>query len=263
MESKQNSFLVTTDEGIATMVLNRPEKYNAMDEDALDGYIEALQSIAQDDSIRSLIITGAGSAFCAGADRDSKIFSKAGPWEFWIFMQKINEMILTIRNMPKPVIAAVNGPAVGGGCNVALACDIIIASQSAYFCQIYSKIGIHPDAGGTYFLPRLVGPARACELMFTGRAVSAAEALEMGMINRVVPADRLMDTVQVLARKIAARSPMAIKMIKNSIYGSLNSDLGTVLEQEAKAVSILMFTEDHEEAMAALAENRQPVFKGK
>jgi len=263
MGDMQNTLLVKTDQGVATILLNRPEKFNAMDEDSIRESTEALKRLALDDSIRAVIITGAGSAFCAGADRDSHIFSMNGSQEFWIFMQMINEMILTIRNMPKPVIAAVNGPAVGGGCNVALACDIIIAAQSSYFCQIYSKIGIHPDAGGTYFLPRLVGSARACELMFTGRAVNAAEALEIGMINRVVTSEQLLDTAQDLARKMARRSPMAIKMIKSSIYSSLKSDLETVLEQEAKAVSILMFTDDHREAMAAIDEKRQPVFRGR
>ncbi len=263
MEHNMNNLLVKTSDGVAIMVLNRPEKYNAMDEDTLDECIQALKSITKNDLIRSLIITGAGNAFCSGADRGSNIFGKAGPWEFWIFMQKINELILLIRGMPKPVIAAVNGPAVGGGCNVALACDIIIASQSAYFCQIYSKIGIHPDAGGIYFLPRLIGTHRACELMLTGRAISAAEAHEIGMINKVVPPDQLMDTAMSLASEIADRSPLAIKMIKSSIYSSLKSDLETVLEQEAKAVSILMFTEDHKEAIAALIEKRRPAFKGK
>lgn len=263
MEYKQRRALVEIDEGVATMILNTPEKYNALDVEAVDECRETMKMIAEDDSVRSLIITGAGNAFCSGADRGSNIFGMTGPSEFWTFMQKISDMILILRGMPKPVIAAVNGLAVGGGCNMALACDIIIASEAASFRQIYSRIGIHPDAGGTYFLPRLVGVNRACELMFTGRAVNAAEALEIGLVNRVVPADQLMDTVKSLAKEIAGRSPLAIKMIKNSIYSSLASDLQTVLEEEAKALSILMFTQDHQEAMAALAEKRPPVFKGK
>lgn len=187
MEYKQHRVMVEIDEGVAIMILNTPEKYNAMDVEAVDECRETMKMIAEDDRLRSLIITGAGNAFCSGADRGSNIFDMTGPSEFWTFMQKISDMILILRGMPKPVIAAVNGLAVGGGCNMALACDIIIASEAASFRQIYSKIGIHPDAGGTYFLPRLVGVNRACELMFTGRSVNAAEALEMGMVNRVVP----------------------------------------------------------------------------
>jgi 2-(1,2-epoxy-1,2-dihydrophenyl)acetyl-CoA isomerase len=263
MEYKQKNILVEIDDAVATVVLNRPEKYNAMNEETVDEYSEVFRMVSADDQIRAVIVTGAGKAFCAGADRSSHIFNMEGPSEFWVFMQKISRMILQIRGLSKPVIAAINGPAVGGGCNMALACDIIIASQAASFRQIYVQIGIHPDSGGTYFLPRLVGTAKACELMFTGRAVSAPEALEIGLVNQVVPPDKLLETARNLAKEIAGRSPLAIKMIKSSIYDSLESDLETVLELEAKALSVLMYSEDHKEAISALVEKRQPVFKGK
>jgi 2-(1,2-epoxy-1,2-dihydrophenyl)acetyl-CoA isomerase len=191
------------------------------------------------------------------------VFNKENPAAFLVFMQKISAMVIALREMPKPVIAAVNGVAFGGGCNLALACDILIASESAVFSQIYSLIGIHPDTGGTYFLPRLVGSAKACELLFTGRPVDAAEAKEIGMVNKVVPANQLETTARTLATELTQRSPLAMEMIKKSLYQGLNADLETVLEQEARALSILMFSADHKEAISALQEKRAPVFKGR
>lgn len=263
MKNNQSAMLVTKSNGIATVTINRPEKLNALGEEGVNELTKAMKLIRSDGHIRAIILTGAGRAFCAGADRSSTIFRKNSPTEFWDFMQKVSDAVITLRSMPQPLIAAVNGPAVGGGCNFALACDIIIASEAATFSQIYSLIGIHPDAGGTYLLPRLVGTAKACELLFTGKTITAAEAYEMGLINRVVPADQLEDSTRELATTIANRSPLAIRMIKASIYQGAETNLAAALEQEAKALSILLFTEDSKEAMAALAENRAPSFKNK
>lgn len=263
MEQKYKNIIVKTDDGIATVIMNRPEKLNAMGEEAADEFIEAMKHISAESSIRAVVLTGAGRAFCAGADRNSSIFNKTNAAEFWVFMQKANDAVMVLRNMPQPMIAAVNGPAAGAGFSFVLACDIAIASEAATFSQVYVTLGLLPDAGGTYFLPRLVGTAKACELMFTGRTVYAKEAQDIGIVSQVVPADELENAARELAMTIAKRSPLALMMMKKTIYQNLDADLGTALEREAKALSILFFTEDHKEALTALAENREPVFKKK
>jgi 2-(1,2-epoxy-1,2-dihydrophenyl)acetyl-CoA isomerase len=263
MGNKQQHVLLHISEKVATITLNRPEKLNAFHEEMIDEFTAILLGLSKDRDVRSVILTGAGRAFSAGADRTSTIFNKPNPAAFLVFMSKITEVVLALRNLPQPTIAAVNGTASGGGFNLVLACDIIIASETAKFSQIYSVIGIHPDTGGTYFLPRLVGTARACELMFTGRPIGAAEAKEIGMANRVVAPDQLEKEARTLASELTKRAPLAIQMMKKSIYQGINTDLETMLEQEARALSVLMFSDDHKEAISALAEKREAVFNGK
>jgi 2-(1,2-epoxy-1,2-dihydrophenyl)acetyl-CoA isomerase len=247
---------------IATIVLNRPESLNALSMEAITELPRVLKEVREDDEVRAVIVTGAGRAFCAGFDLETSVGETSS--EILKFMEgDVTEMVLSIRNMPKAVIAAVNGAAAGAGCNIALACDIILASEKARFGEVFVLRGLHPDCGGTYFLPRLVGVARACELILTGRMVDASEVERMGMINRVVPPDQLESASRELASTLAKHPPLAIKAAKASLYQGLSMDLAGVLEREAQMQSILMVTEDFKESVDAFLGKREPIFKGK
>lgn len=257
------NLILKKEDRIATITLNRPEKLNALNGEATDEIVQASREVGQDNEVRAVIITGAGRAFCTGADLSSPDFKMSSAAASWKFLQKATQVVMGIRNIPKPVIAAVNGAAVGGGCGIALACDIVIASDKARFGEVQVLRGAHPDFGAIYFLPRLVGIAKASELLLTGRMIDANEADRIGLVSRVVPADRLENVTRELAMTLAKGSPLAISMTKASIHQALTMDLPTALECEAKAQSILFMTEDWNEAMAAFVEKREPVFKGK
>ena len=250
--------------GVATMTLNRPEKMNAMNDKLADELVAAISEINQDDAVRAVIITGAGRAFCAGGDLNLPVFKMAGrPAEIKQFLQKANAIPLGLRSLAKPVIAAVNGIAVGFGHSLVLACDIIIASEEAKFGQAWVNIGYHPDTGSSYFLPRLVGPAKACELIFTGKMIDAREAEKIGMVNQVVPSDALMDTARELALKLASGPSVAIGLAKSCIYHGLQMSMEQALDYELESAIITFHTEDQQEGLKAFFEKRQPKFKGK
>jgi 2-(1,2-epoxy-1,2-dihydrophenyl)acetyl-CoA isomerase len=256
------TIILKKEGNIATIVLNRPEKLNAVTDTLLAELLEALNEVREDDEVRAVIITGAGRAFCAGFDLETSIGETSG--EVWQTMRDgVTTMIMSIRNMPKAVIAAVNGAAAGGGCNLVLACDIILASEKARFGEVFVLRGLQPDFGGTYFLPRLVGVARARELILTGRMFDANEAERMGMINRVVPPDQLESASRELALTLAKHPPLAVKAAKASFYDGLTMDLASVLEREAEMQGILFCTEDFKESAAAFLGKREPIFKGK
>jgi enoyl-CoA hydratase/carnithine racemase len=257
------NLILKKEDRIATITLNRPEKLNAFDGQTLDEIMEAFREVAEDSNVRAVIITGAGRAFCSGADLSSSGLRFDGVAANVKHMQEVALLIMGIRNMPKPVIAAVNGFAVGGGCNLALACDIIIASEEAKFIEPYVLRGIHPDWGSTYFLPRLVGLAKASDILLTGRVVDAVEADRIGLVSRIVPADKLESATKELAIALAKSAPVAISMAKVSLNQALATDLPTALECEARAVTIANMTEDRNEGIAAFLEKREPVFKGK
>ena len=174
-----------------------------------------------------------------------------------------DRIVLAMRDCPKPIIAAVNGPAAGAGMNLALACDMRIASTAAKFSQAFVKRGLHPDWGGSYFLPRIVGVAKACELIFTGESIDAATALELGIVNAVVAPEALLEESHKLARKIAAGPPIAIALAKRAIYHNLDVDLRAALEFESFAQNVCRETEDSKEGVKAFIEKRPPVFRGK
>ncbi len=218
--------LVTIEQGIGTLTLNRPDKRNAFDRPMCGELVAALRALAANDEVRVIIITGAGRGFCAGADlatlaQGARELVAAG-----------REVPLLIRSAPQPVLAVVNGPAAGGGANLALACDYRIASDQASIGQVFHRLGLVPDWGGSFFLPRLVGPSRALELVWSARMVAADEALALGLFDRVVPHERLAAEAQDLARLWASHPPLAVRRAKEAVYLSETSPLRAALDLE-------------------------------
>jgi len=250
---------------VATVTLNRPRKLNALNPRMKQELWEALPALDQDDGVRVVVLTGAGRAFCAGADIEEMFLG-------WVQDERrvgeavaeyAEEESLILAKMKTPVIAAVNGPSVGWGCTVTLPCDIRIASESATFSFPFIRMGILPDFGATYFLPRLIGMGKTCELVYTARTVSSHEAREIGLVDRVVPPDELAGAAHETAAEIAAMPPLALYSCKRALFDGANESLGNQLLREALAHSILLRTEDHEEAARAFMEKREPFFKGR
>jgi enoyl-CoA hydratase/carnithine racemase len=256
------TLVLNKEEGFATITMNRPDKLNALNAEVVTELIQAFLEVGQDEKIKAVIFTGAGRAFCSGAELSSADFRIADPAAAMKLGETAMHLIMTMKSIPKPVIGAINGFAVGGGCNLALSCDIIIASEKAKFIQPYMLRAAHPDFGGIYYLPRMVGIAKANDLLFSGRTVDAAEADRIGLISRVVPADQLENVTRELAKNIAKGSALVISLTKASINQSLLMDLPTTLNHEAVAQSVVFMTEDFKESMTAFVEKREPVFKG-
>ena len=250
---------------VATLTLNRPERLNALGGTLREDLYHALLAASGDPQVRAIVITGAGRGFCSGGDvkamRANDEAGSAGRLDDKIAPGR-DKVVLAMRDAPKPIIAAVNGPAAGAGMNLALACDMRIASVTATFSQAFVRRGLHVDWGGTYFLPRIVGMAKACELIFTGDAISAEEALALGIVSKVVAADALMPAVYDLAGKIAAGPPIAIRLAKRSLYHNQDCDLRQALEQETYAQVVCRETEDAREGILAFTEKRPPRFRG-
>ena len=258
------TIILQKEEGVATITLNRPDKLNAWNAQLLAEVIRAVDEIGQDVTVRAVILTGAGRAFCAGGDLTLPIFDMIGySLEMKNFFHKVNMIPLGLRNLRKPIIAAVNGTAVGAGCAMAMACDIIIASEGATFGMAFVNVGYHPDAGASYFLPRLVGINKACELIFTGKTINAAEAERIGLVNQVVPADALLSTAKELAVRLANGPSIAISLAKSCIYNGMQMTLEQALENEAQAASLILQTEDQKEGTNAFKEKRKPEYKGR
>ncbi|HEV7487003.1 MAG TPA: enoyl-CoA hydratase-related protein [Thermoanaerobaculia bacterium] len=249
---------------ITTITLNRPEKLNAFAGTMREDLLAALRAAADDQDCRVVIITGAGRAFCAGGDVEymSGLQKNGDVDAFRKLLNAGGDVVTQIADMPKPVIASVNGIAAGAGCNLALACDYRIASDTAKLGETFVKIGIHPDWGGTWFLPRLVGPSRAFELLTTGRMVDAAEALAIGMVDRVVPLTDLPEQTTALARAIAQGPPQAIADIKRALSASRTKSLSAQIELESEHQVRAFLSRDAGEGMAAYFEKRAPKFEG-
>ncbi len=252
-------------EAVGVITLNRPASLNALTTEVGQEFQQAVAEL-QERCARALVLTGAGRAFCAGGDlrEMQKIAEREGKVEAFFDepLRMLNECILLIRQVPLPFIAAVNGAASGGGCNLALACDLVVAGESAKFNQAFIKIGLVPDCGGTFILPRLVGWKRAAELMMTGEVVTAARALEMGMINAVVPDDELLPRALAMAERLAGAPTVAIGRIKELLEASANNDYGEQLELERKVQIKSGLTKDFREGVAAFIEKRPPKFVG-
>lgn len=250
---------LTVDQGVAIVTINRPGALNCLNRQVIEELFETVERLEGDPSSKVVVITGAGQkAFVAGADigemypmdvMQARAFSRRG-----------NELMLRIENMPKPTIAAVNGYALGGGLELALACDLRVAADTAQFGLPEVGLGIFPGFGGTQRLPRLIGKAKAKELIFTGERISAQKALEIGLVNMVVPAAELMDAVMDLARKIMAKSMVAIALGKQAINKGLDTDLATGCALESEIWCQCFATRDQKEGMAAFLERRQPCF---
>jgi 2-(1,2-epoxy-1,2-dihydrophenyl)acetyl-CoA isomerase len=257
-------ILTDTNEHITTITLNRPEKLNAFSGTMREELLAALLGAADDQDCRVVVITGAGRAFCAGGDVEymSGLQKNGDVESFRKLLDAGREIVTQIAEMPKPVIASVNGVAAGAGCNLALACDYRIASDVAKLGETFVKIGIHPDWGGTWFLPRLVGPGRALELLTTGRMVDAAEALAIGMLDRVVPLTDLLEQTTALARAIAQGPPQAIADMKRALAASRTNSLSAQVELESEHQVRAFLSRDAGEGMAAFFEKRAAEFEG-
>jgi len=262
-EKKLATVIVTRKDGIAIVTLNRPEKLNAWSPELVEDLIEALEEVAVDDAVRAVIITGAGKSFCAGGDveKDIATLSKMGPSQFTAYLTRGMLVYTTIIDMEKPVIAAINGYAVGAGLDLSIACDIRIAAEDAKLGEFFVRMGLIPEAA-VYLLPRLIGLGKAKLLSFTGELVSAKEAEQMGLVDKVVPADKLMSSAEELAQRLA-EGPAAIGIIKKAINGSLGMNINSSLDYITRLSYQSVHTEDHKEAFTAWLEKRKPVFKGK
>jgi 2-(1,2-epoxy-1,2-dihydrophenyl)acetyl-CoA isomerase len=253
---------VEVEGAVATLTLDRPEALNALTVPVKVALREALESIAVDRDVRAVILTGAGRAFCAGQDLAERDEPDAAPLAFEV-RERYNPIIRALRSMGQPVIAAVNGVAAGAGASLAFACDLRIAAADARFVLAFGRIGLVPDSGATWFLPRLVGPAKAAELALVGDPVDAAEALRLGLVSRVVPGDQLMDVARALAERLAAGAPLALALTKGALQRSMTIDLDEALEGEAKLQGIAGASADHAEGLAAFREKRPPRFSGR
>ena len=248
-------------EGVLTLTLNRPDALNAFTVEMKEALLAALKDAARDKSVRVVIITGAGRAFSAGQD----LKERQGPDVADLGTElrtRYNPIILAMRRLEKPIIGAINGVAAGAGISVALACDILIASERATFMEAFGRVGLVPDTGSTWFLPRLVGPARAAEMIFTTDPVDATTAERIGLVNRVVPADTLMDEANALAARLAQAAPIALALAKRALNRALESGLEEALEFEAQLQSIAGRSNDHKEGVAAFVEKRPARFSG-
>lgn len=253
-------------EHVATITLNQPDRLNALTPLMRREFLEAMQISDQDSDVRAIIITGAGRGFCSGGDM--KAMNEASASESnTAFNEKLtpirDKVVLAMRDASKPVIAAVNGAAAGAGMNIALACDIRIASNTARFGQTFTKRGLHPDWGGTYFLPRIIGMAKACELIWSGRMIDADEALALGIVSQITEPDALMSTTLAMAKSFAAGPPIAIQLAKRAMYKAQDSGLREALEFETYAQNLARETEDSKEGIRAFIEKRDPVFQGR
>jgi enoyl-CoA hydratase/carnithine racemase len=252
----KNDILFKVEKGIATITLNQPEKKNAFNMGMIEHWSKALVEWRCDPKVKVIVLTGAGDAFCSGvdlaknADRQSQ-----GPYEHKSMLwDKIHRIAFALEDLDKPVIAAVNGVAVGAGLDMALMCDIRFAADTARLAEGYVKVGLVPGDGGCYFLPRLVGVAKALELFFTGEFIDAQEALRIGMVNRVYPADQLMAETYQYARKIADGPSVIIQTIKRATYQSSHTDLRTALDLISSHMGVIRSTKDHQETMKAALE---------
>ena len=272
-EPERIPVLTTTepDLGVGTITLNRPSRRNALNAESLASLDQAVSQLARDESVHVIILTGAGGSFCSGVDTNELSGGSSigphspgpgGPEALRQGFKLSHRVILSLFNIEKPVIAAIDGPAVGAGLDLACACDLRIATPEARFSAAYIKVGLFPGYGGVWFYPRLLGMAKAAELMLTGDFLDAEQALAAGFLNKVVPKESLVEESGKLANRIAAGPPIATRLAKTMTHASLGVDLATALDMSAAAESITLSSADHAEGMAAAREGRSPHYRG-
>ncbi|MBS1588886.1 MAG: 2-(1,2-epoxy-1,2-dihydrophenyl)acetyl-CoA isomerase [Bacteroidetes bacterium] len=257
-----STIIFTIKDGVAYLQLNRTEKFNSFNREMSLELQRALDDCENNEDVRCIVLSGAGKAFCAGQDL-AEATAPDGPELERIVAEHYNPIITKIRQIEKPIIAAVNGVAAGAGANIALACDIVVASTNASFIQAFSKIGLIPDSGGTFFLPRLIGLQRASALMFTAEKIAADDALQMGMVYKVFADESFLSETQKLATSLAQMPTKGIGLTKRLLNESFNNNLSQQLEREKQMQVKAGQTHDFKEGVAAFLEKRNPVFKGK
>ena len=249
------------DEGVATLTLDRADALNALTVQLKRDLLAAFRAAGRDRAVRAVILTGSGRAFCAGQDLRERLEPEAAPLEVEL-RERYNPIVMAMRDLPKPIVGAINGVAAGAGASLALACDLRIAADTATFALAFGRVGLVPDSGATWLLPRLVGPALAAEMALANRTLSAADAERAGLVSRVVPAADLPAAARELALQIAAGAPLAVALTKRALWRALESRFAETLEYEADAQGVAGRTADHREGVAAFLQKRQPRFTG-
>jgi len=260
------TLILDKKEGVALLTMNRPERMNAFNERMEEEFVQALQDIEKDEAVKVLVVTGAGKAFCTGADvarMEGEERRIRGAEEIRRGFKNIQAIILGLHKLEKPSIAMINGPAVGGGFDLACSCDLRIGSEKARFMVAFTRIGLFPGWGGTWLYPRIIGIPKAAEMLFTGDFMEAKDAERYGLLNKLVPAADLEKETMSLARRIADGPPIAIRLAKMQLYKGLGMDLETALKVAAAMETITLTSEDHQEGVRAFREKRKPQYKGK
>lgn len=251
------------DAGVATLTLNRPQLLNALNDELLAGLREALARAKADDGVRALLLTGAGRGFCAGADLAAGS-KREGPYDVeQALRERYHPIVLAMRRCPKPIVGAVNGAAAGAGMSLALACDIVLAGESASFLQAFTRIGLVPDCGSSWFLPRIVGDVRARAIMMLADQIGAQDALRCGLVWKVFPDEQLLGEALACARRLAQMPTRAFDLIKQALAVSSGNGLADQLEVEGRLQAQALATEDHREGVAAFLAKRPAQFKGR
>jgi 2-(1,2-epoxy-1,2-dihydrophenyl)acetyl-CoA isomerase len=251
----------TVADGVGTITLDRPDALNSLEATLKRELLAVLREADRDRTVRAVVLTGAGRAFCAGQDLKERLAPGATPLDVEV-RERYNPIVLAVRRLSKPIVAAINGVAAGAGASLALACDLRIAAEGASFVLAFGRIGLVPDSGASWFLPRLVGAARAAELLYLPDPLSAADALRIGLVSRVVPAAALMTEAGAIAARLAAGAPKALALTKRALDRSLEVGLAEALDHEASLQGIAGRTADHAEGLAAFVEKRPPRFSG-
>lgn len=264
LRSSMADLEYTIDNRVGTIRLNRPERKNAFTVEMIDEWAEILREARTDDSLGALVLTGSGDAFCSGAELGSLSVNEATPYDHKAFLtDRIHRIAYALEDLDKPMIAAINGVAVGAGLDFALMCDMRFISRSARISEGYIRVGLVPGDGGAYYLPRLVGTAKALELLLSGDFIDAEEAHRIGVVERVYNYEELMPETYEFAERLAAGPPLITRMIKRAVYQSAKSDLRTSLDLISSHMGIVQSTYDSREAMQAFREKRKPEFEGR
>jgi len=258
-----DTVIYEKEKGVGIITLNRPESLNALSFQLKEDLSDVFDEIEKDEDVRVVILTGGKKVFCAGADIKERASSQVSQPKAYFNQLKTHRLFCKIEDFEKPVIAAVSGVAVGGGCELSLVCDFRMVSEIARFGVPEVKLGMIPAAGGTQRLPRLIGVTKAKELLFTGDFIDAEEAYRVGLVNKVVSVDRLMDEAKVLAQKLIENPPLSVKFVKRAVNAGIQLDLRSALDYEAHCAALLVASEDYREGFNAFVEKRKPVFKGR